>query len=50
MLDGCIGCGCLPLKRCALYNAGDQAGAAGPGARFLMPGQAVRGGVRRRVP
>lgn len=22
-LDGCIGCGCLSLQRCRLYNAGD---------------------------
>ncbi|TWE16489.1 redox-sensitive transcriptional activator SoxR [Kitasatospora atroaurantiaca] len=35
-LTGCIGCGCLSLSRCALYNAGDRAGAAGPGARYLF--------------
>lgn len=35
-LDGCIGCGCLSLERCALYNPGDEAGAAGPGPRFLL--------------
>jgi len=35
-LDSCIGCGCLSLKRCALYNAGDRAAAAGAGARFLL--------------
>ncbi|WP_010140229.1 redox-sensitive transcriptional activator SoxR [Oceanicola sp. S124] len=35
-LDGCIGCGCLSLDRCALYNPGDRAGAAGPGPRYLM--------------
>ena len=35
-LDGCIGCGCLSLKRCALYNPGDAAAANGPGARYLM--------------
>jgi MerR family redox-sensitive transcriptional activator SoxR len=34
-LDSCIGCGCLSLQRCALYNAGDRAAAAGGGARFL---------------
>ncbi len=34
-LDSCIGCGCLSLRRCAISNAGDQAAAAGPGARFL---------------
>jgi len=35
-LDGCIGCGCLSLDRCALYNPGDRAGRAGPGPRYLM--------------
>ena len=35
-LDGCIGCGCLSLKRCALYNKRDWAGEDGPGPRFLM--------------
>lgn len=35
-LDGCIGCGCLSLRACALYNPGDECGAAGPGPRRLM--------------
>jgi MerR family redox-sensitive transcriptional activator SoxR len=35
-LDGCIGCGCLSLDRCKLYNPTDRAAAAGPGPRFLM--------------
>ncbi len=34
-LDGCIGCGCLSLKKCALYNAGDKWGASGAGPRVL---------------
>jgi MerR family transcriptional regulator, redox-sensitive transcriptional activator SoxR len=34
-LDSCIGCGCLSLRRCSLYNPGDQVAAAGPGARLL---------------
>lgn len=36
-LDGCIGCGCLSLKRCAIYNPGDRAGASGSGPRFALP-------------
>ncbi len=36
-LSSCIGCGCLSLRRCALSNANDLAGAAGPGARYLPP-------------
>ncbi len=34
-LDGCIGCGCLSLKSCTLYNADDGLGGSGPGARRL---------------
>ena len=35
-LDGCIGCGCLSLQRCALYNPEDVAGALGDGPRYLL--------------
>lgn len=35
-LDGCIGCGCLSLEACALYNARDTAAGYGPGPRYLM--------------
>lgn len=35
-LDECIGCGCLSLAKCRLYNAGDAAGAEGPGPRFVL--------------
>jgi MerR family redox-sensitive transcriptional activator SoxR len=35
-LDECIGCGCLSLDRCALYNKEDRAAAAGPGPRFVL--------------
>lgn len=35
-LDGCIGCGCLSLKKCALYNPEDRAGLKGPGPRHVM--------------
>ncbi|QZD95867.1 redox-sensitive transcriptional activator SoxR [Qipengyuania gelatinilytica] len=34
-LDGCIGCGCLSLRKCALYNAGDKWGEDGSGPRVL---------------
>ena len=34
-LDGCIGCGCLSLKHCRLYNPDDKAGEQGPGPRVL---------------
>jgi len=34
-LDSCIGCGCLSLKRCALYNPADHAARYGAGPRYL---------------
>ena len=36
VLDGCIGCGCLSLKNCALYNPQDRARAKGAGARYVL--------------
>jgi MerR family redox-sensitive transcriptional activator SoxR len=36
-LTSCIGCGCLSLGRCALFNPGDVVGAEGAGARRLPP-------------
>ena len=35
-LDGCIGCGCLSLETCQLYNPDDIASKKGAGARFLL--------------
>ena len=35
-LDGCIGCGCLSLQRCALYNPDDRAAGLGAGPRWLL--------------
>ncbi|WP_461030169.1 redox-sensitive transcriptional activator SoxR, partial [Streptomyces sparsus] len=35
-LTGCIGCGCLSLRTCGLYNADDGAARRGPGARYLL--------------
>jgi MerR family redox-sensitive transcriptional activator SoxR len=35
-LDGCIGCGCLSLDKCRLYNPGDHAARRGDGPRYLM--------------
>ncbi|KCZ83148.1 redox-sensitive transcriptional activator SoxR [Hyphomonas adhaerens MHS-3] len=40
-LDGCIGCGCLSLKTCKLYNPDDRARSAGAGPRFVMTGEKV---------
>lgn len=35
-LDQCIGCGCLSLARCQLYNKEDKLAAAGPGPRKVL--------------
>ena len=35
-LTSCIGCGCLSLRSCALFNPGDRAAGLGPGARYLL--------------
>ena len=35
-LTSCIGCGCLSLKACALYNPGDAAAMYGTGPRYLL--------------
>ncbi len=36
-LDACIGCGCLSLRACALYNRDDALAGEGPGAVLLEP-------------
>ena len=35
-LDSCIGCGCLSLDTCGLYNAEDRASRLGAGPRYLL--------------
>ena len=35
-LDSCIGCGCLSLKACALYNPRDRIRNRGAGPRYLL--------------
>jgi MerR family transcriptional regulator, redox-sensitive transcriptional activator SoxR len=35
-LDECIGCGCLSLQKCQLYNRDDRAGSRGAGPRFVL--------------
>ena len=36
-LTGCIGCGCLSLRTCALNNPDDRFAEQGPGAPLLRP-------------
>ena len=35
-LDGCIGCGCLSLTQCALYNSNDKLAVLGAGPRHVL--------------
>lgn len=35
-LDGCIGCGCLSLAACQLYNPKDKAARLGGGPRYVI--------------
>ena len=35
-LDNCIGCGCLSLDRCPIYNAGDRHASTGPGPQIML--------------
>lgn len=40
-LTSCIGCGCLSLKACSLYNPADAAATFGPGPRYLLGNSAA---------
>lgn len=35
-LEDCIGCGCLSLQKCQLFNKDDRAGTGGPGPRYVL--------------
>lgn len=35
-LDGCIGCGCLSLQHCTIWNPQDRLAGEGPGPRKLL--------------
>lgn len=39
-LAGCIGCGCLSIDRCAIFNADDHLAAKGTGPVLLRSGNA----------
>lgn len=44
VLDGCIGCGCLSLEVCQMYNPRDHIAETGTGPRYLM-GEPVKRSV-----
>ncbi|WP_219895348.1 redox-sensitive transcriptional activator SoxR [Aquisediminimonas profunda] len=41
LLDSCIGCGCLSLRKCALYNPQDRAASRGAGPRYVIGDRAA---------
>ena len=46
-LTGCIGCGCLSLRRCKLINPADQLAGRGPGPQMILnPPPSVEDDVR----
>lgn len=40
-LAGCIGCGCLSLSSCRLYNPDDMAAVTGTGPRYVLADKAT---------
>jgi len=50
-LSNCIGCGCLSLESCPLYNPNDELAKQGPGPRLLdSPGKPIQQLVCKRLP
>jgi len=43
-LNQCIGCGCLSLQQCRLYNPGDRAAGFGSGPRYLVGDEPIATG------
>ena len=43
-LTDCIGCGCLSLKSCALFNPLDEIASKGSGPRYLLGDERPRAG------
>jgi MerR family redox-sensitive transcriptional activator SoxR len=44
-LGSCIGCGCLSLRTCGLYNPQDTAASRGAGARWLLGDESPHAGL-----
>ncbi len=36
-LASCVGCGCLSMRQCAIYNPHDELAVTGPGSRRIFP-------------
>ncbi|HEY2791666.1 MAG TPA: redox-sensitive transcriptional activator SoxR [Micromonosporaceae bacterium] len=48
-LTGCIGCGCLSLRTCKIYNPDDAASELGAGARYLLGDSSDQIRAKRRT-
>ncbi|MGS2723086.1 redox-sensitive transcriptional activator SoxR [Porticoccus sp. GXU_MW_L64] len=48
LLTGCIGCGCLSMKSCPIYNEGDKLGDKGNGAVILEGRWTISNGIQRQ--
>ena len=48
-LDGCIGCGCLSMKTCALWNPEDAAREKGAGPRWVIGDRPSQMGLPRKA-
>lgn len=44
-LSQCVGCGCLSMRQCAIYNPDDTLSSQGPGARRIFPSTMSAGAV-----
>lgn len=49
-LTGCIGCGCLSLRTCKIYNPDDAAAELGAGARYLLGDSSAQIRVPKNTP
>lgn len=49
-LSSCIGCGCLSLRSCTLYNPHDVAVRNGPGPRYLLADERPQLAGQRAAP
>jgi MerR family redox-sensitive transcriptional activator SoxR len=47
-LESCVGCGCLSLRKCSLYNPGDTAATRGAGPRWMLGDEAPQPAPRAR--
>lgn len=49
-LSQCVGCGCLSMRQCAIYNPDDALSVSGPGARRIFPSLSTSAQTNRLAP